>query len=217
MSKDKSKIILLWSLFAILLMSIPIGVWFQNKNAPQSPPNLSSIPEFELRDQLDQSFSRNDLKQKIWVANFIFTSCAHTCPRLTEKMEKLGNTLKEKNLDEIQFLSFTVDPQNDTPERLLEYSQNYNANPKRWKFLTGDSKSIENTVINGFKISLGKVTSKENPHIFEIIHGDRFVLIDQNQNIRGYFDVSNSDNDEFKEIITAIQYLAKNQPRIARQ
>lgn len=211
---SKIQSISLWGLFALLLISIPSGVWFYNKNYKRSLPVLTQLPSFHLIDQLGKSFTKEDLKGNVWVANFIFTSCVATCPRLSEKMRELNQTLEKERITSVKLVSFSVDPERDTPKKLLEYSQAYGANPKTWKFLTGNSKTVEKTVIQGFKISMGQAPSEKTPHILEIIHGDRFVLVDQNQKIRGYFDVMGKG---YNDLLAAIRSLNRLSPQLAKK
>ena len=208
----KIQSISLWVLFALILTSIPSGVWFYKHRYQKKLPQYNEIPAFQLTDQLGNSFSKKDMDGSIWVANFIFTSCVSTCPRLTEKMRQLNSILEKENIRSVKLVSFSVDPDRDTPKRLLDYSEAFDANPKKWKFLTGDSKNVEHTIIQGFKISMGKAPSETSPHIMEIIHGDRFVLLDQNQKIRGYYDVMGKG---FNHLLADIRSLNRATARIA--
>ncbi len=165
---------------------------------------LFDLPAFSLTDQTGGTVTRDSLAGKILVVNFIFTRCPGVCPLLTKKMGDLGKEISAwKESDQIRFLSFTADPEYDTPQVLSEYAAKYNADPARWKFLTGDSSEVEKTIVQGFKISMGKepVSSpgSSEKEIFEIVHGERFVLVDSKSRIRGYYSEDGEGQKKLKE------------------
>ena len=137
-------------------------------------PVLAELPDFSFQDQAGHPIGKKDLAGKVWVANFIYTGCGEVCPMLTQKMKELqeafGNFPRN---EELRFVSFTVDPENDTPQRLARYAEAFGADGKRWYFLTGPMAEIEKTIVEGFRVSARKVSA------FEIVHGDRFVLVDR--------------------------------------
>ncbi|HCU24422.1 MAG TPA: hypothetical protein DF383_05330, partial [Deltaproteobacteria bacterium] len=124
-------------------------------------PVLGEISEFHLTTQEGRSFSKSDMAGKIWVANFIFTSCAGTCPLLTERMKKLQTSLnagmENPERAPLHFVSFSVDPERDTPEVLQEYAKRHDVDLSNWTFLTGPFEEVSRTVVKGFKVSMGKV------------------------------------------------------------
>ena len=143
-------------------------------------PVLSTVPEFKLTERSAREVNSRELAGKVWVADFIFTSCAGACPSMTEKMRSLQETLPE----EIQLVSFTVDPARDTPEVLTQYAESYGADPARWLFLTGEKEVLYRLSIEGFKLAVDDTMGTE---IEPITHSSRFVLIDQEGGIRGYY------------------------------
>jgi protein SCO1/2 len=155
---------------------------------PPVPPALRlPLPAFELTNQRGQRFTLDDLKGRVWVADFVFTSCPTVCPKLTKRMAEIQH--RSRNLGPaFHLVTFTVDPENDTPERLAEYAKAYHANPGRWTFLTGALGQVETTVVKGFKMAMGK--EETSPGIFEIFHGERLVLVDKEGSIRGYYEAT---------------------------
>ena len=137
-------------------------------------PVHAEIPEFHLVAEDAAPFSRNDLKGSVWIADFIFTRCSGACPVMAGHMYKLQESLPKS----IRFVSFTVDPEYDTPERLKAYAEITLAESGRWRFLTGDM-AVINRVAAG--VHLGKV---DEP----LMHSQRFVLIDKTARVRGYYD-----------------------------
>ena len=139
-----------------------------------------AVPEFSLIDRTSKSITLDDLKGNVWVADFIFTNCAGTCPLISEQMSKLQETLPR----EIRFVSFTVDPLRDTPEVLAQYAKRYKAERNRWFFLTGDKAALHDLCVKGFKLALDEASGTE---VEPITHSTRFVLIDKQGRIRGYY------------------------------
>lgn len=182
-----------WIIMLGIIFVVPIGRSIAlAQNLPKPPAMKLPLPAFELTDQRGQPFGLENLRGKIWVANFIFTSCPTVCPKLTRRMTEVQS--RGKNLgDHFHLVSFTVDPENDTPERLLAFSQSFSINQRRWSFLTGELGAIETTVVGGFKIAMGK--EEKETGIFEIFHGERLVLVDDAGAIRGYYEASDEDID----------------------
>lgn len=138
------------------------------------------LPDFSLTDQTMRTVTLADLKGKVWIADFIFTSCGGMCPMMTDKMRKLADTLPA----DIRLVSFTVDPERDTPKVLSAYAAEHGATGERWLFLTGDKKALYDLCMSGFKLALDE--SGGTP-AEPITHSTRFVLVDREGNVRGYY------------------------------
>jgi protein SCO1/2 len=142
------------------------------------------------------------------VANFIFTRCPTVCPAFTRKLARV-----QKETDgfgpKLQLVSFSVDPTYDTPERLAAYAQKHGANPARWSFLTGDYEKLKDTVVSSFKISMGRENLDE-ADVLGIFHGNHFVLVDAQGQIRGYYD--SADEEAFERLLTDADRLTRESP-----
>lgn len=136
-------------------------------------PVYGTLGDFTLTESRGGTFSRREMEGKVWIADFIFTRCTGTCPRMSFEMGRLQKDLP----DQIGFLSFTADPDHDTPEVLGRYAKEFGAGG-RWLFLTGDK-----TALNRVSASL-HMGRNEDP----ATHSVRFVLIDREARIRGYYD-----------------------------
>jgi protein SCO1/2 len=146
-------------------------------------PSYGVVPDFSLTDQSNQPFqSANTLRGKVWIADFIFTNCAGPCPRMSAQMRGVATALHD--LKDVRFVSFTVDPARDTPELLAKYAQRYQAEPGVWYFLTGPQADLHNLARNVF--TLGDVNG-------DLQHSTRFVLIDRQSRVRGYYLTSEED------------------------
>src|SRR6266481_7297210 len=102
---------------------------------PPPLPVLGQIPGFELTDETGQPFDRKALDGKVWVADFIFTTCTGPCPRMSSLMRQVQQA--SGAIPGVQLVSFTVDPEHDTPAALALYAARYHAQSERWHFLTG--------------------------------------------------------------------------------
>ena len=152
--------------------------------APELP-RISKAPVFELTDQRQATFGSDRVLGKVWVANFIFTSCPDICPLLTSTMAGIQKDLS-KNADSVHFLSFTVDPVVDTPHVLEAYASHHRVDQTNWSFLTGPPEITEEVVVKGFKQAQEEVPVKEGEPR-NIRHGSHFVLVDGEGIIRGFY------------------------------
>jgi len=150
------------------------------------PRDYFPAPDFSLTERSDRTVSSKELAGKVWVADFIFTHCAGICPTMSANMSKLQDRLPA----EVQLVSFSVDPYNDTPEVLAEYAKRYGADPERWWFLTGKPEAIQELSVGGFKLALDPASGSE---VEPITHSSRFVLVDRKGLIRGYYGMEESD------------------------
>jgi len=162
---------------------------------PRLPPMLFQLPPFQLVSHRGQPFGTAQLAGKVWIANFIFTSCPSICPKLTREMAKVQSLVEELG-DEVHLVSFSVDPQNDTPEKLAAYAARHGAGP-RWSFLTGPLDRVEEAVKKGFKLAMDRqvIRVKEGRaerELFDITHGTRMVLLDRGAGIRGYYEANDA-------------------------
>jgi protein SCO1/2 len=180
---------LIWAALLGLLFGVPI-LRSVTRRLGASPAILGALPGFTLTDQRGQPFGTRELAGKVWVADFIFTSCQEACPLLSQKMAEVGRRARKLGPD-FHLVSISVDPARDTPARLAEYGARYGANPIAWSFLTGPAEAIEAAVEGGFKVGMGKekvsVPGDDTQDFWQIFHGENLVLVDRQLRIRGYF------------------------------
>jgi protein SCO1 len=156
---------------------------------------ITKVPHFSLVNQFGEIMNSDDLIGTYWIANFIFTNCGGTCPVMTFQMRELQNSLPPEL--PVRFVSISVDPERDTPDVLRAYAEEWEADSARWYFLTGDQEEIHSLTRHGFLLGL-------NPDggtlIEPIMHSQRFVLVDQEGLIRGYYEgFDDADIDQLKE------------------
>ena len=141
---------------------------------------ISEVPPFELRDQNNRSVTRDSLKGKVWVAHFVFTRCKGPCPLTTSRMQELDTKLKKVRKD-VQLVSFTVDPEYDTPSVLKDYAALVGASDG-WTFLTGQPSSMQDLIVKGLLQPIAKEPDGTPAH------STRLVIVDREGWLRGYQD-----------------------------
>lgn len=191
-----------WAVVMGVLFGVPI-YRSMTRRLTASPVVLGTLPSFALTDQRGQPFGSRELAGRIWVADFIFTSCQGVCPLLSERMAEVGKRARHLGPD-FHLVSISVDSERDTPARLAEYAARYGANPIAWSFLTGPEQAIQATVVDGFKVGAGKEragAADGGPGFWEIFHGEKFVLVDRQMRIRGYFDATAEGIDKLMEAV----------------
>jgi protein SCO1 len=188
-----------WVVALSLLFGVPLGRSLFRR-APPAPPTLGALPDFTLTDQTGQAFGTQDLRGKVWVADFIFTSCAGSCPLLSQKMAEVAHRGRQLGPD-FRLVSLTVDPERDTPEVLAGYAARYGANPRKWSFLTGPMATIQGAVVDGFKVGMGR---EKVGDFWEIFHGENLVLVDRSLHIRGYFSATAGGLDRLMEAVGSV-------------
>jgi len=172
------------SLMVLLVASYGGWKWYQVKQFEESravggvsyegPP----LEQFELTERSGETFRSEDMKGKVWVTTFFFASCPGACPRLNANIKYL-NSLEE--LQEVTWVSITVDPDNDTLPVLREYAKSYQADPERWLFCRGDLDYIKR---------IGKDIL--NMDVSWRGHKDYAVVIDKNGKVRGMYDATST-------------------------
>ncbi len=151
-------------------------------------PALGSVGSFSLLDQAGRPVSEATMQSQVWAAAFFFTRCPTVCPRITRRMRDLQQA-SAKDSVKLQLVSFSVDPENDTPAVLSAYAKQYGAELSTWRFLTGDLEVVRRTSEQGFKLALdGKAT--QGAEHFGLFHGSHLVLVDGAGQIRGYYRTS---------------------------
>ena len=175
-----SRLRTLFFVLPLALAVILVGLMIFRKHPPEKElPFLGKVPSFSLLDNEGKEFSKKNLDAKIRVVNFMFTTCQGICPSLSREMTHLQQRFSRHGTFEL--LSISVDPENDTPERIKAWAEHKKVDTRNWHFLTGTRVAVKKLLEDGFKIGL-----PDQPQV----HSDRFVLIDQNLNIRGYYQLS---------------------------
>jgi len=163
-------------------------------------------PEFDLIRQDGQSFKHTDLLGNLWVGNFIFTSCGSTCPIMTRQMQVVAESVDPSY--GVEFVSFSVDPERDTPEVFTTYAQEYGIDMPNWHFLTGEKQALRDLVLRGFHLSVQDASREDILAGAEsVIHSTRFVVVDEVGVIRGYYD--GTDDEALQKLMDDLVVLGE--------
>lgn len=168
------------------------------------PPQLEhygKLPEFSLLNQFGEKFSQDDLRGRVVVIDFIFTSCPDVCPLLTEQLSGLRKRLPASS--KLAFVSFSVDPEHDTPERLNAFAKQHGANVDQWWFVTGPLEQVREVVTHGFKQAMEAQPVKPGAPR-NVLHGTHFVLVDGQGEIRGFFANDPAGQAALREAVLAL-------------
>ena len=211
MNTIKYRLILLGLLVAGLGIVIGTVLWIKlapqprfgggERNSLEGMSQYGSVPEFSLTERSGQTIRLEQLRGTIWIADFIYTDCEDTCPLQSAEMARLQDELSAQEV--VKLLSFSVNPEKDTPSVLSRYADRFKATGDRWLFLTGGQEEIRNLVQNGFRLSAA--TASTDPGV--ILHSPRLVLIDRQAQIRGYYD--SRDTEALQRLRRDVATLAK--------
>ncbi len=164
------------------------------------------ISNFKLTERNGDEVSGDDLMGRVWIADFFFTSCAGICPIMSSAMERIQSRLE--GVDEVTLVSISVDPERDTPQRLQQYAKRYNADENGWWFLTGDKRVIYQLSQDSFRLSVEETPpDKRGPEVEDVLHSSKFVLLDRQSRIRGYYD--GDDKDDLDLLVADVKELLK--------
>jgi protein SCO1/2 len=179
-----------WAAFVTVLVVGLVGFRVVTRVSDSTPnvareelPVLSTVPAFAFVDQDGKAFGSQSMLGKIWVANFIFTRCPNICPKFTAKM----GSLQDKSagvMPQLALVSFTVDPEHDTPEVLKAYGEKHRADFARWTFARGARTELENVIKNGM---LQPMDPGDGVDLNSVVHGSYFALVDGQLRVRGVY------------------------------
>ncbi len=193
------------ALIALALAATYLGLQMrhsvQREVVVEVPSVLGRVGDFELVNRDGARVDSADLRGEPWVADFIFTRCALSCPRLTSLMIRLG-----EEAPGVRRVSFSVDPEHDTVPVLADYAESYGVRDPDWLFLTGGREEVEALVIERFMLP---IVSEPPPELARpeepILHSNRFVLVDAAGAIRGYYEVT--DPTDFGKLLVDLAAL----------
>lgn len=185
------------SLVAMPVMAIAFLTWrgsFQVRELK----NFGEVKPFKLTERNGKEVTLDSLRGKVWVANFIFTSCTSQCPLIMMEAQKVSKALLFK--ENFRMVSVSIDPMSDTPERLSKYANEWKADPFKWLFLTGTFSEVKSFMHEGLQVP----TEVE---AVELMHSSKLVLVDHLSRIRGYYDAE--DGAQMKKLLRDSKDLLK--------
>jgi protein SCO1 len=210
LNRTSAKPAMVWKLILILipLVTLALLLWLRqlevNTLRQRTVSSYGRVPAFELINQDGQRFGSTQLLGKIWIADFIYTTCPGPCPMISSRMSELQKPLEKTD---VHLVSFTVDPARDTPQILRSYAEKLQAEPQRWDFLTGSQSMIYSLSRNGFKLAI----SDGNEEKGIPVHSTRMILVDRHGEIRGYYDAAEADG--MTRLLADTNHLLREQPK----
>ena len=171
-----------------------ISFFYKFSQPVKELPEIGNIPQFEFTNSDGNTVTLDNLKGKVWVADFIFTTCTMACPMMTGNMNIVHKKFKKN--DNVRLVSISVYPEYDTPEVLKNYASQYDADTEKWLFLTGKEDAVKDIIRDGFKIG---------DYEDIIFHSEKFALVDKKGIIRAYYNgMKSEDMKQLKKDINAL-------------
>jgi protein SCO1/2 len=210
MNRAPSRSGIAWKVTLILIPLVTLGLllWLRNVEVialrQRAVSSYGTVPSFQLVNQNGQAFGSAQIAGKIWIADFIYTTCPGPCPMISSRMSELQKPLEKTD---VHLVSFSVDPEKDTPEVLRGYAEKLQAEPVRWDFLTGPKSTIYKLSHDGFKLAVSDGSDAEGIPV----HSTRMVLVDRHGQIRGYYDAAEAD--AMTKLLADTNHLLREQPR----
>jgi len=205
-----SRSAIVWKVTLILIPLITLGLllWLRqlevNALRQRSVSSYGTVPSFQLTNQNGQPFGSAQLAGKIWIADFVYTTCPGPCPMISSRMSELQRPLEKTD---VHLVSFSVDPEKDTPEVLRGYAEKLQAEPERWDFLTGPKSAIYQLSHDGFKLAVSDGSDVQGIPV----HSTRMVLVDRHGQIRGYYDAT--EPEAVTKLLADTNHLLREQPK----
>ncbi len=159
-----------------------------------------TIADFNLTNQNGKTITQEDYRDKMYVADFFFTTCQTICPIMTDNMVKIQEKLKNDN--EVLLLSHTVTPEIDSVAQLKKYALEKGVNDSKWNLVTGNKKQIYDLARKSYLVAKD-VPYSDN----DLVHTENFVLVDKKKRIRGFYD--GTDAESIKKLLEDIKILKK--------
>ncbi|MBM3380860.1 MAG: SCO family protein [Betaproteobacteria bacterium] len=180
-----------WS--AIICMLVITILTPFTRRVPEPPPVIAEVPEFSVINQNGEAFGSKQLAGKAYVVSFIFTRCKTACPMIFQHLKTLQERIKVSSLP-LNIVSFTVDPEHDTPETLKAHGATIPSDPAHWIFLTAEKAILTQIIEGGFMMAVGEASMMGG--LMDIAHAQKLVLVDAKGKIRGFYDATPNGVDE---------------------
>lgn len=175
------------------------------RECPVTDTTQHYIPDFSFANQKGEMIGNEDMKGKITIVDFFFTSCPSICPVMSKEMERVNDMFRDEY--KVRILSISIDPEHDTPEVLQEYAKEHGADAGKWDFLSGEKLETYQLARCGFV--LPTIDGMGVPDDF--VHSDKFVLIDEEGRIRGYYSGTNREDVDLLMLETKVLLHGKNE------
>lgn len=201
-----------WGVLIAAMLLLVISYVHSRRVKPSAPTQttlsvLGEVPAFSLTAHTGEPITSSGLRGKVWIANFFFTTCRSICPIMQDNMVEVQKAFA--NNPSVQIVSFTVDPEHDTATVLRDYAHRQGAISGKWVFVTGEKKAIYRLARQGFKLAAEDTPEELQGTRHDFIHSEKFVLVDAQGRIRGYY--SGLDMEQVRRLIEDTQYLLREE------
>lgn len=188
-----------------LLFILGISLFLVGCGEPIETNMSEDVLDFEFTTQDNETLRLEDLEGQYWITDMIFTNCTTVCLPMTANMKTLQERLDEEGFDDIELVSFTVDPDYDTPEVLTDYGKSYDVDFSNWTFLTGyDFDTIKEISIKSFKSPLMEPLEGDD----QVTHGTRFYLVNPEGKVVKFYD--GVDSTEMEAIVEDVKVVSES-------
>lgn len=161
-----------------------------------------TIGDFSFVNQYGDTITQKDFENKVYIADFFFTTCPTICPVMTKNMSGLQQKLMQ--FSEVKLLSHTVMPHIDSIPVLKAYGEKHGAIKGKWHLVTGDKKDIYSIARKSYMV----VKTNDSSELYDMVHTENFVLVDTKKRVRGYYDGTNME--EMKQLLEDVEWLIQN-------
>jgi protein SCO1 len=210
MNRARSRSTTAWKVILVLIpfVTLALLLWLRHLEVSalrqRTVSSYGTVPPFQLVNQDGKPFGSAQLNGKIWIADFIYTTCPGPCPMISSRMSELQKPLEKTD---VRLVSFSVDPEKDTPKVLRGYAERLQADLKRWDFLTGPKSAIYKLSHDGFKLAVSDGSDEQGIPV----HSTRMVLVDRRGQIRGYYE--GTEADAMTRLLADTNHLMREQPK----
>ncbi len=207
------------ALLALVALLFPFVVWLvlsTGKTHYKTLPKLGpyevrqpgdtawhTLPPFVLLTQDSLPITHDSLKGWVHVADYFFTRCPGICPQLSRAMQAVQTYLKGTSA-RVRLVSYTVDPAHDKPSVLRQYAERYQADLRRWTFVTGPETTLYRLAVKGYLIPVDKAVDSTQGEL-GYVHSDMLVLVDPDLRIRGFY--SGLDSAQVRKLLDDLGLL----------
>lgn len=202
---------LVWGGLGLVIVAVTV-LYLTGRVSPSGTPGPNTLPvisrlePFSLLNQEARPVTLDGLRGKVWVADVIFTRCAGPCLQMTQRMKELEATVSPQS--PVEFLSFTTDPEFDTPEVLKTYARRLGADSARWRFITGPKPELVRVMIDGLKFTALEKKPEERTDPSDLfIHSTIFIVVDKQGRVRKA--IEGLEPDFKAKVLAVVNQLAK--------
>jgi protein SCO1/2 len=205
----KNPFVIAFAIGALTLTVLP----FLQGLVLRAPPPVASLGDWKLVDENGEAIGSDSLRGQVWIASVFFSRCPSVCPKQQKDFGSLLTHLEDLRAPDkkpVRLVSFSVDPEFDTPAVLSAWAAKHDVDQSRWSLVTGPEAALKELLVGRMFLEVGQKQPVPGTDLFDIAHAARFVLIDQNGDVRGYWPIDDLGRGN---LINAARLLWKKGPQ----